>query len=444
MKNKTLIALSMLTTMILPLSVKAGTEMHGGDSVVCFQNLAQKQKVETILRQNKLASQMGYIRQDPFSDINMDDVTVETLDVWEVRHTTNSSREFVNVDDVNAGVKDRIAAMNNKVKYIAGKIQAAQDSFYNPSKWLASATGIVEIDDSHELINYTNLCIPVQLAVQTDTRVYYDKRLYSKLDEMNKTALVLHELLYSWVKNFSNSSLNVRKYVGLLMLKEFDTYSAEELVNEMSVDFKNNPEAYARPYIVSNECQATSQQVEGLNLKVSYSLRGLNSSICEAKNIDYVGFTIDENDLKLLANKTGHSLSGGSYGELREGVLTLTHLQLTPYQEYTVPTVTPFKISSTSLSLPVKDGKVLPLYPDRFESMTILDQKMSIGPNWIEYRKTTSGKLYLYQVQLEIREDVKLKAASKLKSTKKCDDDDFVHFNADGLVISCQRTSDGS
>ena len=50
MKSKMLIAISLLSALVLPLKAMAGTEMHGGDSVVCFQNLQDKIKVETVLR----------------------------------------------------------------------------------------------------------------------------------------------------------------------------------------------------------------------------------------------------------------------------------------------------------------------------------------------------------------------------------------------------------
>lgn len=442
MKNKILIVLSLLTTLTLPLTAKAGTEMHGGDSVVCFQNIAEKQKVETILRQNKLASQMGYIRQDPFANVDMDTITVETLDLWETHQTLAGPKEFVEIENINDGLKDRIEAMKNKLMAIANILEEADRGFYNPSKWLASATGIVEIDDSHELINYTNLCIPVQIAVQTDTRVYYDGRLFSKLDPLNKVALILHEYLYSWAKTFTNSSLNVRKYIGLLMLKNFEIYPVEELRKEMEIDFKASRDLKFERWI---KCQLTSV-IEDESFVISYIHGGVNQQVCQKRDERYYtnDFKIIESDRKQLSEKLGLKLDGEVNGEWKENIFHIQSLKLANGEKLTVNTVTPFTYWTYYHYLQIKEGNIqLPYFPQEATHIQILGQdiEMAMGINGgitsgdkLEYKKTSSGKLYLYKIR--IGSDMKLKSAG-FKKTKKCDKYDYVTFNEQGLVIDC-------
>lgn len=443
MKNKTLIALGLLTTLALPLTVKAGTEMHGGDSVVCFQNLAQKQKVEAVLRQNKMAAQMGYIRQDPFSDIDMNTVTVETLDVFETRQSTSPEREFVEVTNAAEGVKERIKVLNTKISSLAKIMETSLNGFYAPSKWLASTTGIVEIDDSHELINYTKSCIPVQIAVQTETRVYYDGRLYAKLDEVNKTALILHELMYSWVKKISDNSFNVRKYVGLLMLKEFETYDAEELHKEMTVDFKKD-------FNIWIPCKTTTT-FQGVLLNIDFLNSGLNSSICEEqdnhKSITNVIF--DSKSYEALSSKIGLKIqkisSGSEYANFvyadrytsQNDVRNIVRFDIADGQPYKVAAATEFEVASINLKIIVSKEKMLNAFPNYASNIKILGQSVEVKyDSDLEYKETASGKKYLSSFTL--LKAAKLSSVSGFRKMKQCDAYSYVVLNAQGLVESCK------
>lgn len=444
MKNKNLMLLGILMTMTLPLTVKAGTEMHGGDSVVCFQNAADKQKVETILRQNKLATQMGYVRLDPFTDINMDTVTVETLDIWETRQATTPPREFVELTNVEDGVKDRLNVLNTKLSTLAKIMTSSYNGFYAPSKWLASSTGIVEIDDSHELINYTKSCIPVQIAVQTNTRIYYDARLYSKLDDTNKVALILHEMMYAWGKNLVDNSLNIRKYVGLLMLKEFHTYSAEELNSEISIDF--NFREHKISLLEWRECQSLVTAL-GMNLQANYLLYGLNSLGCldpeskaDIKEINYKA-----NELEALSNKVGYKVkrllyasSSDSYYLKRNELNEAASVKLVDDQIYKVKTQTPIEVKAYNIELSIEDGKVIDAYPETTTELTILGQLVNTQTrdHVLEYKELSSGKKYLSRFYLS--EDKKLKSVSGFKKMKNCGLG-YVDLNIDGLVTNCSK-----
>lgn len=433
MKNKTLIALSMLTTLILPFTAKAGSEMHGGDSVVCFQNAAQKEKVEAVLRRNKMAAQMGYVRQDPFADINMNLVKVETLDIWETRQSTYPQPEFIEVGNAEESTKERIAVLKNKITLLADAMEDSLNGFYAPSKWLASSTGIVEIDDSHELINYTKLCIPVQIAVQTKTRIYYDARLFTKLDELNKTALILHELMYSWSKQFSDTSFNVRKYVGMLMLKDFESYPTNSLYEELSVDYHR--EIFRTK--VNCEVQRT---VEEIQLTVKYKVWGINPSACEDK--DAISVNLNPNVLDSVSEKLGFKIRQLLYffDENLENSLQFGGLSLEDNQIYKVSTVvTPFEIVTYQTILSIKEGQII-REPSKGESLRILDQDIKVytdGYSYqdFEYSKTSDGESYLSGFTID--EEKKLKSVSGFRKMKKCKERSRVKLNAEGLVVSC-------
>lgn len=431
MKNKTLLLLAMFA---LPFTAQAGgSELHGGDSVVCFQNPAQKQQVEKTLRQNKVASQMGYIRQDPFDGIDLNTVTVETLDIWETIHTSTSPRKFIDVKNVDEAVKERITVLKSKSAAMAGEMQKALDGFYAPSKWLASPTGVVEIDDSRELINYTKLCIPVQIAVQTNTRVYYDGRLFSRMNATNKVALILHEILYSWLKRYSENSLNVRKYIGLMMLEDFASYPTDSLIEEFKVDY---PKVEINMMI---NCSAKAI-VEGVEIRLHGEIEGPNASICEDRSLyKFLYFTNLKEDLKPLSEKLGlevGEVSATGIHWLESGYLRIDAVRLKDNQTLMVNEVaTPFKMITDYTSLRVIHGVVDGL-PDRANTIEILGQEIKLKTYSFIYKQLPNGQSYLSSFAID--GDYTLKSLSGYKKVKKCKTGMTVYLNPNGLVTECK------
>lgn len=433
MKNKTLLLLALFT---LPLTVKAGgSELHGGDSVVCFQTIAQKQQVEKILRQNKVASQMGYIRQDPFDDIDLNTVTVETLDVWEAKNSVTVPVKFVNVENVENGVKDRINVLNTKMSLMAQKMQEAYDGFYAPSKWLASSTGVLEIDDSRELINYTKLCIPVQIAVQTSTRVYYDARLYSRMNEANKVALILHELLYSWLKKYSQNSLNVRKYVGMMMREDFVSYPTDSLIQEFLVDYDSNFRGVQPSTKILCPAKAI---VEGIEIGFSAVIAGVNPDACKVSERLIEARYKNRNDLVTLSTKLSVKVEHVVLSDREwnpNGIIKIAGVSLVDGQIYTVTeTTTEFKIETIGTDMSVENGIVNGL-PDRTKRLEILGQEITLREPVLNYEKLPSGKLYLASFQIE---DERILKSAGFRKMKKCSSGSYVVLNPAGLVESCK------
>lgn len=93
---------------------------------------------------------------------------------------------------------------------------------------------------------YTSLpCSLRQLAVQWNEgsrygRVYWiNARYFPRLDERNKAALILHELVYRLLSSsFPKEDLNsrpVRQYVGLFMSEEFDQRAPKMFRNGLMI-----------------------------------------------------------------------------------------------------------------------------------------------------------------------------------------------------------------
>lgn len=70
--------------------------------------------------------------------------------------------------------------------------------------WIASNSGVVEIDDSgHKTVMPSN-CLLVQVAVQHNQGIHYDQRLFSKLTNMDKAGLIIHELAYYIARQYNH------------------------------------------------------------------------------------------------------------------------------------------------------------------------------------------------------------------------------------------------
>ena len=379
---------------------------------------------------------MGTVRLDPFADIDLNAFTVETLDIWETRQATIPPKEFIEVTNINSTVEDRIKLLGKKVTVAAEATMGPYKGFFHPSKWLASSTGIVEIDDSHELINYTSTCIPVQIAVQTNTRVYYDARLYAKLDSLNKAALILHELMYSWVKNHTSSSFNVRKYVGLMMLKEFESYPYGELFEEINSDFK----VQFRKWF---DCEKT-MILEDVEVKTIISAFLINAEACsylnESDEIRNWRFSPESYELlKNLQKKIGMIISEFNYKWV-DGKMEFSHGRLQGLQWIALDTITPTDFFVTQLFgyhhqedlFLVKDRKIVKELPVNGK-IRLLNQEITLEGMVFEKK---SDKYFLSSGIL-LEKDMLIKATTGLKKTKQCRQGSRVHFNFSGLMVNC-------
>jgi hypothetical protein len=102
---------------------------------------------------------------------------------------------------------------------------------------------VPEIQD--ESIYYSIPCKVRQLAIQwkensPQGRVYWiNARYFPRLDERNKAALILHELVYRlFTSSFPHENLNsrpVRQYVGLFMSNEFEQLGPEMFKNGLMI-----------------------------------------------------------------------------------------------------------------------------------------------------------------------------------------------------------------
>jgi hypothetical protein len=194
---------------------------NGGDAVVCFSDDDTYNRVKNILINNKRSSQA----LNPFEDeTNMSAVSsIQMLDFYEYQLPAG----FPPIQHKILPIQESfVSFINNKITEMSSKSGLADElkkqlASIPLNRWRA-APGVVEIDDSDSAVTLPNGCLLVQMAVRKSEQVYYDKFLFTKLDETNRAGLVFHELIYKFsVENGATNSRHSREVVGLLMGDEW-------------------------------------------------------------------------------------------------------------------------------------------------------------------------------------------------------------------------------
>jgi len=140
----------------------------------------------------------------------------EVLDIYEGRvqygHTVQSSSDSI------------MSQAEEAIRYISkGRSKIFQDSvlqmanFINLRKRiLPDGTGLEDINDSHHVI-VPKGCKVEQLANFTkQNQILIDGEIWKSLDNTNKAALLVHEALYKWFRNYgATNSIRARKFVSL-------------------------------------------------------------------------------------------------------------------------------------------------------------------------------------------------------------------------------------
>lgn len=146
--------------------------------------------------------------------------------------------EDANVN-VLARLRTKFANQNFPIEMIAKKIAQIESvhalfartilkgiELYN---WRLVNSGLINITDENSLLDYENL---IQLAIRRNSNVLISRSYWEQLDDLNKTALVFHEVLYALVKPTSvntQDSVVARELVGHLFSQEFNRQSVAGL-----------------------------------------------------------------------------------------------------------------------------------------------------------------------------------------------------------------------
>lgn len=181
-----------LSTPLTDRSVAGDWKSSGGTGIVCFQTVGDAKAYDQVVGQNISLS------DDLISKI----ATLETLEHWEKRaesfDRTHSSAELLEI------LRKRLLIT---APLIAVQLDAVAERIHQGS-WQQS--GVLEpthdADPQRPLDQLAPECRQIQLVVRVnsvveagqmpDIHVYFDARLFEKLDPLNRAMLEVHERLY--------------------------------------------------------------------------------------------------------------------------------------------------------------------------------------------------------------------------------------------------------
>ncbi|OFZ79460.1 MAG: hypothetical protein A2603_12730 [Bdellovibrionales bacterium RIFOXYD1_FULL_55_31] len=181
-----------------------GATSGGGNSVVCFTDLKARDAVYAELDKAPVA---GVNAQNPFSNstVMAQVVSIESLDLYlhklpRGRAGQPISRGVIRVatDETAESIVKRVIARLRTKTVFADYITAALDQL-EQLNWI-SADGVVRIADTGLPVMVAPECLIAQTAYRKGEYVYYDKNLFERMDEMSKSSLILHEVLYAIAK----------------------------------------------------------------------------------------------------------------------------------------------------------------------------------------------------------------------------------------------------
>jgi hypothetical protein len=107
--------------------------------------------------------------------------------------------------------------------------------------WRLVNSGLVRLDDDHAVMNPNNL---VQIAVRQKYVVFIDRDKWQILDDENKVALLIHEVLYAMTDN--QNAIDARNVTGTFFTQQFlaSGYRQHLLNSVKSLDLNRDPLAY--------------------------------------------------------------------------------------------------------------------------------------------------------------------------------------------------------
>ncbi len=218
--------------------IRKGTETgNGGDVRVCFNSKSTKEIVEQILRRNIKEG----MREDPFSESVLRDIqSVELLDLYLLSRKSGGKVAAIQGTEEQI-IQDRLALLESKSQFIYEILDAKKQ--IDLGGWYSAESGVLEIDDSGDPINYSDNCILVQLAYQDRisnaiTRVFYDDRILNLMPALHRAAFKFHEWIYHIaIDRGYTDSRAVQDIVGIIFDEKFSTI-IPILLNRRVADLK--------------------------------------------------------------------------------------------------------------------------------------------------------------------------------------------------------------
>ncbi len=212
-----------------------GDKGNGGDAVVCFSDSTVQEQVRLELFRN----QAGGTNSNPFAKPETMRVvsSVELLDLYEYKLPNGFPPKRREVMKVDGTFQETVPAIFSRLEKKSAFATTLRDVYKTiPLNHWHASPGVVEINDSSQAFLLPSECLLIQVAARISDQVYYDEHLWNKMDELNHTALVLHELIYKIaVDHGDNNSQKARQIVGLAMSKdEFEQFDAYQVYKKLA------------------------------------------------------------------------------------------------------------------------------------------------------------------------------------------------------------------
>ncbi len=110
----------------------------------------------------------------------------------------------------------------------------------NLYNWNLTPLGLINVRDEDGVINLKNYHL-VQLAVRFQNSIFIDQNYWNKLDELNKVALILHEIIYASLdpSKFTTGT-RAREIVAYAFKKNFENKDSKDFNLFISDSFTNS------------------------------------------------------------------------------------------------------------------------------------------------------------------------------------------------------------
>jgi|GEM_PF-1599974 len=206
---------------------------NGGDAVVCM-----KSSQDLVLLRAAVAG-----GRSPFADptIKAAVTSVQILDVFEKLRPQGFPPRVPTLVTVSSDIGQEVKRLIERMKLVSklgDRLITAMQQI--PTSGWRAADGVVSIDDSQQDLLFPENCALVQAAVRNDVTVSYDAGLFMMLDDLNRVALVLHEIAYKVAAEMEQKSSRARLAVGLMLdatsLEVADPYDIHLQVQPLDKD----------------------------------------------------------------------------------------------------------------------------------------------------------------------------------------------------------------
>ncbi len=167
------------------------------------------------------------------------DGRLEILDLFEAKENfqlslleMNKSNSSVDFDGVISNAKLIIKKLESLMPSFANKLIIRLETM-KPEIIFKSNVKLMNLEDSKHLTLPKDAVLDqicVREEVEGKVKFIIQEEYWNKLDSLNRTALIVHELLYEYLVFFGEkNSIKARRLTGLLLSKDFDKYNEQNL-----------------------------------------------------------------------------------------------------------------------------------------------------------------------------------------------------------------------